>query len=69
MYGTLTACVFKGLQQKNYLLQLHEATVSPNLNPFHHILISFDTSWKHQKTKGSLMFSGGIKGDQWYEIG
>ena len=29
-------------------------------------LISFDTPLKHQKT---LMFSGGIKRDQWHEMG
>ena len=32
-------------------------------------LISFDTPWKHQKTRSFLMFSGGIKRDQWHEIG
>ena len=32
-------------------------------------LISFDTLWKHQKTSGFLMFSAGIKRDQWYEMG
>ena len=31
--------------------------------------ISFDTPWKHQKTRGFLMFSGGIKRDHWHEIG
>ena len=30
-------------------------------------LISFDTPRKHQKTSGSLMFSGDIKRDQWHE--
>ena len=30
-------------------------------------LISFDTLWKHQKTRGFLVFSGGIKRDQWHE--
>ena len=30
-------------------------------------LASFDTPWKHQKTFGFLMFSGGIEGDQWHE--
>ena len=33
------------------------------------LLISFDTPWKHQKTSGFLMFSWGIKRDQWYETG
>ena len=32
-------------------------------------LISFDTPWKHQKTRGFPMFSGGIKRDQWHEMG
>ena len=32
-------------------------------------LISFDTLWKHQKTRGFLMFSEGIKRDQWHEMG
>ena len=31
-------------------------------------LISFDTPWKHQKTKGFLMLLGGIKTDQWHEM-
>ena len=32
-------------------------------------LISFDTPWKHQKTSGLQTFSGGIKTDQWHEMG
>ena len=32
-------------------------------------LISFDTRWKHQKTRDFLMFSGGNKRDHWYEMG
>ena len=32
-------------------------------------LISFDTPWKHQKTRGFLMFSGGLKRVQWHEMG
>ena len=32
-------------------------------------LTSFDTPWKHQKTRGVLMFSEGIKSDQWHEMG
>ena len=32
-------------------------------------LVSFYTPWKHQKTSGFLMFSGGIERDQWHEIG
>ena len=31
-------------------------------------LIFFYTPLKYQKTKGFLMFSGGIETDQWYEI-
>ena len=31
-------------------------------------LIFLDTSWKHQKTRGFLMFSGGIKRDEWHEM-
>ena len=30
-------------------------------------LISFDTSWKHQKIRGFLILSGGIERDQWHE--
>ena len=30
--------------------------------------ISFDTPWKRQKTSDFLMFSGGIKRDQWHEM-
>ena len=32
-------------------------------------LVSLDTPWKHQKTKGFLMFSEGIESDQWHEMG
>ena len=32
-------------------------------------LVSFHTPWKHQKTRGFFMFSGGIEWDQWHEIG
>ena len=32
-------------------------------------LISFDTSWKHQKNRNFLMLSGGIKRHQWHEMG
>ena len=31
-------------------------------------LISFDITWKHQKIRGFLKFSGGIKRDQWHEM-
>ena len=31
-------------------------------------MISFDTPWK-QRASGFLMFSVGIKRDQWYEMG
>ena len=31
-------------------------------------LFSFYTSWKHQKTRGFLMFSGGIEREQWHEM-
>ena len=30
--------------------------------------ISFDTALKHKKTRGFLMFSGDIEGDQWREM-
>ena len=33
------------------------------------LLVSFYTPWKHQKTRDILIFSGGIEGEQWYEIG
>ena len=32
-------------------------------------LVSFYTPWKHHKTRGFLMFTGGIERDQWYETG
>ena len=32
-------------------------------------LISFDTPWKDQKTRGFLIFTGGTKRNQWHEIG
>ena len=32
-------------------------------------LVSFDTTWKYQKTRGFLNFSGGIERDQWHEMG
>ena len=42
-----------------------------NLLPLDHSmsLASFYTPWKHQKTSGFLMFSGGIERDQWHEMG
>ena len=32
-------------------------------------MFSFDTPWKHQKTFGFLVFSGGIKLENWPEMG
>ena len=32
-------------------------------------LVSFDTPGKCQKTKGFVIFSGGIERDQWHEMG
>ena len=32
-------------------------------------LAFFYTPWKHQKTSGFLIFSGGIERDQWHELG
>ena len=32
-------------------------------------IFPFYTPWKHQKTKGYLMFSGGIKWEVWPEMG
>ena len=32
-------------------------------------LVSFYTSWKHQKISGFLMFLGGIERDQWHAMG
>ena len=42
-----------------------------NVLPLDHSmsLASFYTPWKHQKTSGFLMFSGGIERDQWHEMG
>ena len=31
-------------------------------------LVSFFTPWKPKKTSGSVIFSGGIERDQWYEM-
>ena len=31
-------------------------------------LVSFNTSWKHQKISGFIMFSGGIERNQWHEM-
>ena len=31
-------------------------------------LVFFFTSWKHQKARGVLRFSGGIERDQWHEM-
>ena len=32
-------------------------------------LISFYTLWKHEKTRGFLVFSGGIERDKWHDMG
>ena len=32
-------------------------------------LVSFYSPWKHQKTRGFLMFSEGIERDLWHEMG
>ena len=32
-------------------------------------LISFYNPWKHKKTRAFLMFSRGIEGYQWHEVG
>ena len=32
-------------------------------------LITFYAPWKHQQTKGFLMFSGAIEGEQWHQMG
>ena len=32
-------------------------------------LFPFCTPWKYQKTRGFLIFSGGVEREQWYEIG
>ena len=41
------------------------------LKGFTHLmsLIFFYTFWKHQKTRGFLIFSGGLGKDQWHEMG
>ena len=41
--------------------------IVPNLIHFMP-LVSLNTLWKHEKTKGFLMFSGGIERDQWHEM-
>ena len=35
--------------------------------PFHAAGL-FQSSWKHLKTRGFLMISGGTKRDQWHEM-
>ena len=32
-------------------------------------VVSFYTSWKHQKTRGFLMLPGGLEKDQWHWVG
>ena len=32
-------------------------------------MVFFDTPWVHWKTRGFLMFSGGIERDKWHEMG
>ena len=32
-------------------------------------LVSFYTPWKHQETKGFLIFSGCIERDEWHDMG
>ena len=39
-----------------------------NVNRFHATDL-FDALWKHQETSGFRMFLGGIKRDQWREMG
>ena len=66
----------------NIILRHHKSAVVKNnslesktpfsvLNALTHFmpLVSFYTAWKHQKTSGFLMFSGGIERDQWHEMG
>ena len=53
-------------EQKNLFSQmLFLLWISTHFMP----LISFDTPCKDQKISGLLMFLGGIKRDQWHEIG
>ena len=46
-------------------------TISTESKQLPHIMpvISFYSPWRHQKTSGFEMFSGGIERDQWHEMG
>ena len=61
------ATQYYSLQPKQ--LQKNPMTDSKTLLTHFMPLISFDTPWKYQKTKGFMMFSGGIKRDPWHEMG
>ena len=51
-------------------IQKLEMIVSINSVLVHFMpLVSFDTTWKHLKPFGFLIFSGGIERDQWHEMG
>ena len=55
----------------NFLIHIwtsHTASIFFYLNPFQPIF-HFYIPWKHQKTGGFLMFSGGIEVEHWLKMG
>ena len=52
----------------NFCLKMCYEGFSMTLTRFK-LLFSFHTTWKHKKTSGFLIFSGGIERDKWHEQG
>ena len=50
-------------------LSFYTVTQSENFLYVFHCSVSTTLPWKHQKTRGFAMFSGGIEKDQWHEMG
>ena len=64
---------YKKLETINERSQQHNslnfAEVELNFTITHLVpLVYFHTPWKYQKTKGLLVFSGGIERDHWHEM-
>ena len=62
--------IFK-VSSKNTKTMTHWVFACLKLAHLNHFmpLISFCTTWNHQKTRDFLMFLGGKERDQWHEIG
>ena len=58
-------------KKKKRFLMLNKLILTSFLSTLTHFmpLVSFYIPWKLQKTRGFLMFSGGIEKDQWHEMG